>query len=134
MNRRGGVSARKLGWVLLFLLTACSTFPDTTSPRPDLLSTGSQSITQTPFQPIVWTAEPETQQQDSSASNTPDTPVPQAPDPQTTFSIYLDPNLPLSFRQQLRLPNNSPTSDDSNSASLKVSSAMIIPSVNGSMC
>lgn len=113
-------------WLLLILwlsLAACNPLPVT----PALQHPEAQAPTFTPFQPVPWTVTPEEFSLEASPppnALTPDTPTPNAitpvplPATPSTFSIYIDPNLPRSFRQRLGIPADLPLVEQADSASL----------------
>ena len=80
----------------------------------------SKSITQTPFQPQTWSETPRSQEENSSIPNLPENPIPQTTNTLTPFSIYLDSNLPNSFRQTIEIPTDLPISENPETASLHI--------------
>ena len=102
--------------ILLVVLTACEAQPETSVMLPLI----SKSITQTPFQPLNWTATPKSENSLSASPNLPVTPTPQQTNIPAPFSIFFDPSLPNSFQQQIKLPPDLPISENPETASLHI--------------
>jgi len=107
--------------MLLLFIVACNPSRTITTP-PALLLSDSQTITSTPFQPVLWTVTP-----DESLSTSPaveltniQTPTILAPDPASPFSLFIDPNLQPSMLPRLQVPPDLPLTRDPNAASLKI--------------
>jgi poly-gamma-glutamate synthesis protein (capsule biosynthesis protein) len=107
--------------LLIVLLTACQGLSTLT---PNALSPDSPTLT--PFQPITWVqnasegAELNSTPSETSLPEHLNTQTPPPPGSPAPFSLWIDPNLPTAFRQQLRIPNGLPLAEDADSASLNL--------------